>query len=419
MRIPTAAQYKKAFLAIRPKMHAKHLEMLRAHHAAPGHTISVKALGKAVGYKQAQGAYGRLGRFLCDELGFEPTMMEHGKPVLTQVLADAPGERHDASWEWTLWPQVVQALSDLGWVDNAESANAYVLTWNPKQWPWDEKEYAKEVKATAAGKLFPSRWSCGNTKRIRPGDRLFLMRQGTNRGLIGSGFATSEAFPDAHWDESRDDTANYIEFQGDALVQMEDRMPVERLLHEDLAVPWNNLYASGVQVPAESVCRLERLWTAHLLKLGRSVSADSADATDDQPSLSEGEEVDRVLRAIIQRRGQPAFRERLMAAYKGECAVTGCDASAALEAAHIRPYSGASSCEVTNGLLLRADIHTLFDLNLLGIEPSSLKVALAPELRRTCFKELNGKKLTVPIDTRLQPSKDALREKWKQFQGEA
>jgi hypothetical protein len=300
-----------------------------------------------------------------------------------------------------------------------EIVNAYVLTWNPAQWPWDEKEYAKEVKATAAGNLFPSRWSCGNTKRIVPGDRLFLMRQGTNRGLIGSGFATSGAFADAHWDESRDDTANYIEFQGDALVQTEDRMPVERLLDENLGVPWNNLYASGVQVPAESVSRLERLWTAHLLRLGRSVSADSADATDDQLSSSEGEEVDRVLRAIIQRRGQPAFREKLMAAYKGRCAITGCDATAALEAAHIRPYSGASSCQVNNGLLLRADIHTMLDLNLLGIEPTSLKIVLSPELLHTCFKELNGKKLTMPDDHRFHPSKDSLREKWKQFQGKA
>lgn len=416
MQIPNAAKYKKAFLSIRSKMHPKHMEMLRVHYAAPGHTISVAALGTAVGYKQAQGAYGRLGRLLCDELGYEPTMMEHGKPVLTQVLADAPTERSGVGWEWTLRPQVVDALSDLGWMDHAEATSAYVLTWNPAQWPWDEREYAREVKATAAGKLFPSRWSCGNTKRIRPGDRVFLMRQGTNRGLIGSGFATSGAIADQHWDDSRDDTANYIEFQSDALVQTEDRLTVERLIREDFGVPWNSLYASGVQVPPESVNRLERLWTAHLLKLGRSVSADSTVATEDQPSSPEGGEVDRVLRAIIQRRGQPTFRERLLAAYKCRCAITGCDAAAALEAAHIQPYRGASSCRVTNGLLLRADIHTLFDLNLLGIEPTSLKIVLSPELRKSCLKELHGKRLTLPDDIRHHPSKDALRLKWKRFQ---
>ena len=72
--IPSAAQYKKAFLAIRGKMHPKHYEMLRANYAAPQHTISVDDLAKEVGYKKAFLAYGRLGSLLCDELGFKPTM---------------------------------------------------------------------------------------------------------------------------------------------------------------------------------------------------------------------------------------------------------------------------------------------------------------------------------------------------------
>jgi HNH endonuclease len=63
------------------------------------------------------------------------------------------------------------------------------------------------------------------------------------------------------------------------------------------------------------------------------------------------------------------FRKKLIAAYRGRCAVTDCDAYDALEAAHILPYRGPAFDHVTNGLLRRADIHTLFDLNLIGIEP--------------------------------------------------
>src|SRR5262245_42509124 len=44
----------------------------------------------------------------------------------------------------------------------------------------------------------------------------------------------------------------------------------------------------------------------------------------------------KVRRLINERRGQPKFREKLLSAYGGRCAVTGCDAEAALEAAHIR-----------------------------------------------------------------------------------
>jgi len=275
-------------------MHPRHFEMLRAHYAAPGHTISIRALGQAVGYKQAQGVYGRLGRLLCDELGFKPTMTEHGQPVLTSVLGDAPPHRTDESYEWTLWPQVVQAIIELGWVDQIEQANAFVVTWNPSHWAWDESDYARKVKATASGKLASIRWSCGNTKRILPGDRLFLMRQGTERGLIGSGFATSIPFEDDHWNGQSGATALYVNSRSDTLIRTEDRLPVERLLSTDVGVPWNSLRASGVHVPIESVPDLERLWTAHLLKLGRSIGAGASVAdgtTDDEASASEAEEV--------------------------------------------------------------------------------------------------------------------------------
>lgn len=244
------------------------------------------------------------------------------------------------------------------------------------------------------------------------------MRQGTDRGIIGSGFATSGSFQDDHWNGVPGEKALYVEYQSDTLVHTEDRLPVERLLKEEPGVPWNNLYASGVQVPSESVHRLERVWTTHLVRLGRSVSGDTyvlQSATDAAASSVEGDAVERVLREIVQRRGQPDFRERLLAAYNRRCAVTGCDAIAALEAAHIRPYSGASSCRVTNGLLLRADIHSLFDLNLIGIDPRSLMIVLAQEIRHTSYKALNGKSLALPDDARSHPSKDALRERWSQF----
>jgi HNH endonuclease len=120
-------------------------------------------------------------------------------------------------------------------------------------------------------------------------------------------------------------------------------------------------------------------------------------------------------RAITIRRGQPTFRKKLIAAYKGKCAVTGCDASDALEAAHISPYCGKQSNHVANGVLLRADLHTLFDLNLIGIEPTTATIRLAPELRQTSYADLQGKKLAVPRNLADRPSREALVERWQQF----
>ncbi|MFO0713625.1 MAG: HNH endonuclease signature motif containing protein [Sandaracinus sp.] len=64
---------------------------------------------------------------------------------------------------------------------------------------------------------------------------------------------------------------------------------------------------------------------------------------------------------------QAAFRAKLLAAHDARCVVTGCDAVLALEAAHIRPVGQGGGDGIENGLLLRADLHRLFDAGLITI----------------------------------------------------
>ena len=96
------------------------------------------------------------------------------------------------------------------------------------------------------------------------------------------------------------------------------------------------------------------------------------------------------------RRGQPKFRAALLESYARRCAVTDTDAESVLEAAHIRPYRGPESNVVTNGLLLRADIHTLFDLALLAVDPQSRKIAISRSLAGSTYVELDGQVLGNP-----------------------
>lgn len=131
----------------------------------------------------------------------------------------------------------------------------------------------------------------------------------------------------------------------------------------------------------------------------------------------ERDERERRRREIVQRRGQPAFRRRLLHAYDGKCAFTGCDAKPALEAAHITRFLGDKSHAVTNGLLLRSDIHTLFDLNLVGIHPGKLTIALTPNLRGTVYEKLAGMRISSPADPRERPSAAALQRRWRAFKG--
>jgi len=70
------------------------------------------------------------------------------------------------------------------------------------------------------------------------------------------------------------------------------------------------------------------------------------------------------------RLGQDAFRVLVTDAYHRRCAVTGEKTLPALEAAHIKAYNQSGPHRIDNGLLLRADIHRLFDDGYVTVDPS-------------------------------------------------
>lgn len=120
---------------------------------------------------------------------------------------------------------------------------------------------------------------------------------------------------------------------------------------------------------------------------------------------------ERVLREISDRRGQPAFRNALISAY-GVCAISGCKDVQALEAAHVRPHSDGSDYRTSNGILLRADIHTLFDLRLISVEPQNGIVVVAAGLSAT-YQQYSGKPLRLPLNPADYPDPSALHEHYR------
>ena len=130
------------------------------------------------------------------------------------------------------------------------------------------------------------------------------------------------------------------------------------------------------------------------------------DAASKEGSDSLG--IDRVVASIVRRRGQPEFRRSLIVAYGARCAISGCDAVAALEACHIVPYCGPQTNMTSNGLLLRADLHSLFDLGLLAVNTSNMTVLIARSLERTTYSEFYGKAVSLPNYIPHKPSLSAL-----------
>jgi hypothetical protein len=158
--------------------------------------------------------------------------------------------------------------------------------------------------------------------------------------------------------------------------------------------------------PARSVL-LERVALASTTPTSPTQFADRiADAFD--PRRVEDERR-KVIRSVIERRGQSGFRLMLLDAYGSRCAATGFDAVDALEAAHIIPYRGPVTNHVSNGLLLRADLHTLFDMDLLAVHEGDRCLILSRELRRTKYSILHGKPVAPPAAGYPPPSEEALR----------
>ena len=123
----------------------------------------------------------------------------------------------------------------------------------------------------------------------------------------------------------------------------------------------------------------------------------------------------RVYRQIVARQGQAGFRSALLGAYEGRCAVTGCDAVPALEGAHLRAYRGSESNAVTNGLLLRADIHTLFDLRLWAPDPETRNIIISKLLAGTQYAALFTCRLADTAAAWQRPNPEALDMIWQSF----
>jgi hypothetical protein len=111
----------------------------------------------------------------------------------------------------------------------------------------------------------------------------------------------------------------------------------------------------------------------------------------------DGKRVEQVLRVI--RDGQADFRKRLIEHYGAVCMVTGTAHAAVIDAAHITPYNGTSTNALSNGLLLRKDIHALFDAGLLVVSPS-LVISVSSTLSDACYRDLDRRPLRL-----LAPSK--------------
>ena len=129
--------------------------------------------------------------------------------------------------------------------------------------------------------------------------------------------------------------------------------------------------------------------------------------------VSESDEAVRRRRVeVLQRLGQGAFRILITDAYERRCAITREKALPVLDAAHIRPVANGGTHRLDNGLLLRSDVHTLFDRGYITVTPEH-RVRVSRRLKADFdngehYYQLDGSALWVPRSSEARPRGDFL-----------
>ena len=114
----------------------------------------------------------------------------------------------------------------------------------------------------------------------------------------------------------------------------------------------------------------------------------------------------------LPRLGQGSFRILVTDAYDRRCAITNERTLPALDAAHIRPYSESGQHIVSNGILMRRDLHALFDKGYVTVT-SSMKLEVSRKIKEEFengrdYYRLHGNTIRLPADSKKRPAREYL-----------
>lgn len=215
----------------------------------------------------------------------------------------------------------------------------------------------------------PYRWGIAkNAQKLKMGDMIWVHFALPDSSLGAVGTVAREV----SWQSDSGGYAVWIRWDK-ALTEVLRYAPIPR--------------ASYRQVPYFSVLTANERTTAILNRWLGAKQAPESKALEERVRFRTAE--------VEQRVGQPKFREALLVAYRNQCAVSACAVTEVLQAAHIRPVKRFGTHSLRNGLLLRADLHNLFDRGLLTISKTYI-VSIAKDVRSDPqYKKYHGKKLQV------------------------
>lgn len=264
----------------------------------------------------------------------------------------------------------------------------------------------------------------GEFKALQPGDLFLFKLKGKDNAIAGGGvFGHASTAPlSLVWDAfgTKNGVAN----------QAEMRRTIEHLRHAKKPLGEREDPVVGCRILTEPFFWPRQLWIpvpdsfAPQTVVGKGYSADEQDglrlwnAVQERLAIApNGPAPDAGQRwgapTLLRRRlGQGAFRITVTDGYARRCAVSGEKTLPILDAAHIRSYADGGEHEVANGLLLRTDIHRLFDLGYVTVTPRG-EFAVSERLKADFdngvhYYAMQGREVALPRAGFAAPSADAL-----------
>lgn len=285
-----------------------------------------------------------------------------------------------------------------------EAHRDFLFTWKEKHWHHEKlRKLVEEFRLRGAAEEW---WSCKAHKKIRRDDRAYLLAQDKPVGIFGRGTIVGKRkrgknrwealirFDRLHRDELWDP-------EKDGFLVDESLLRTLRVLKEG-----SPIRAAGMPLEKNAARAIDHK-ILDLVPIGPGETI---------PTDETAQEVARVKSEQLMRPEQRLFSETMRKNYRNKCAVTGCVTPAALEAAHIKTQEDSDDNSPGNGILLRSDIHCLFDHFLITLSEDGTKIETSRELSDPGYAFLKTVTVARPVGGPAPaPSPKNIREHRKEF----
>ena len=260
-------------------------------------------------------------------------------------------------------------------------------------------------------------------RALEPGEPLLFKLHSPNDFIVGGGFFSHFTILPATFAWSAFEEKNGAANEQELRVRVEKYRRVSAMGGEDYLVGCILLqqpffFDRADWIPAPS-------WAKNIVR-GKGYSTDQPDGAQLWDRVQQILHASRIQTAepplveprfgdpttILPRLGQGAFRVIVTDNYDRQCALTRSHVLHVLDAAHIKPYSQGGTHQPTNGILLRQDVHTLFDRGYLTVTPE-YRVEISKRIKEEFdngkeYYALHGAEVHLPVSQQLRPLREHL-----------